>query len=263
MLNEILSQFTVDSHIYLWDMIARICMAVVIGFLLGLERELSHHPAGIKTHVLVCLGSALTSLIATEMAYQANAIPASLDLSRIAAGVVSGMGFIGAGAIMKARDGTVVTGITTAATLWVSSGLGLAIGMGYYRMALLSFLAIYAATLLLKLLEKKVLMRKRTRCIEVVFTEKSVSIPILDAYFENKHITVLSLDYLSNPDHKTLTGQKIYRCRYALRIPTGMVFVALVKDIALLDNILEIYEVYPGKDEAMVLFDETKKPSKE
>ena len=96
-----LSDFYIDTNIYIWDLVARIAMAVVIGFFLGLEREISHHPAGIKTHVLVCLGSAISSLIAVEMAYQARLFPTNLDLSRIASGVVSGMGFIGAGAIIK------------------------------------------------------------------------------------------------------------------------------------------------------------------
>lgn len=246
-----LSQFYFDSNIYIWDLVARIAMAVIVGFLLGLEREISHHPAGIKTHVLVCLGSAISSLIAVEMAYQAQLFPTNLDLSRIASGVVSGMGFIGAGAIIKSRDGTMVTGITTAATLWVSSCLGLAIGMGYYRMSILAFLTIYLTTLLLKWLERRVFVRKRVRCLEVVFTEKSTLIPLLDTYFEGKKIIVTALDYLSHPDHKTSSGQKIYHCRYSLRIPHGMVFVGVIKDLAMIENVLEAYEVFPGKDEAV------------
>ena len=244
------SDFYVDSNIYIWDLVVRIALAVIVGFFLGLEREISHHPAGIKTHVLVCLGSAITSLIAVEMAYQARLIPTSLDLSRIASGVVSGMGFIGAGAIIKSRDGTMVTGITTAATLWVSSCLGLAIGMGYYRMSLIAFVCIYATTLLLKWLERRVFLKKRTRSVEIVFVDKTVLIPQVDSYFESKRIIVTAFDYLSHPE-RTADGKKIYRCRYSLRIPHGLVFVAVIKDLALMDNVLETYEVFPGKDEAI------------
>ncbi len=257
-MDSFISHFNIDSYIYVWDLVLRIGLAVVVGFLLGLEREVSHHPAGIKTHVLVCLGSAITSIIATEMAFQAKNIPTNLDLSRIAAGVVSGMGFIGAGAIMKSRDGTMVTGITTAATLWVASCLGLAVGMGYYRVSLIAFATIYLATLFLKILERKVFVAKRTRCVEIAFTEKSVTIPILDNYMNSKKISVISLDYISHPDHVTASGQKIYRCRYTLRIPHGIVFVAVIKDLAMLDNVLEIYEVFPGKDETAPLIEEQK-----
>lgn len=249
----ILSDFYQDGAIALWDLFARIFLAVVIGFLLGLEREISHHPAGIKTHVLVCLGAAIASMISVEMAYQANIINCSLDLSRIAAGVVSGMGFIGAGAIMKSRDGTMVTGITTAATLWVSSCLGLAVGMGYYRITFIAFIIIYLATFLMKLLERKVFVSKRIRKIEVVFTEKGTVIPIIDSFLENKKITVMAFEYISHPDNKTASGQKIYHCRYTLRIPHGLVFVALIKDLAMFENILELYEVFPGKDESIAI----------
>lgn len=253
------ADFYNDSSIFIGDLIARIVLAIVIGFFLGLEREVSHHPAGIKTHVLVCLGAAIASMIAVEMAFQANIIDCSLDLSRIAAGVVSGMGFIGAGAIMKAKDGTMVTGITTAATLWVAGCLGLAVGMGYYRMSLISFASMYVATFLMKLLERKAFVSKRIRCIEIVFTEKGTVIPMLDAFFEGKKITVMALDYISHPDNKTSSGQKIYHCRYTLRIPHGLLLVALIKDIALFENVLEIYEVFPGKDESMTIFSENQK----
>ena len=104
------------------DIIVRTLVSVLVGMLIGLEREISNHPAGMKTHALVCLGSAVCTMISDEMTYQLTGNTAlnafgSCDISRIAAGVVSGIGFIGAGAIIKSKDGSVVTGITTAATV--------------------------------------------------------------------------------------------------------------------------------------------------
>ena len=238
--------FYCDNNIFFWDLCLRIVLAVIVGFFIGLERELSHHPAGIKTHVLVCLGSAITSLIATEMAYQSLIIPASLDLSRIAAGVVSGMGFIGAGAIIKSRDGTMVSGITTAAMLWVSSCLGLAIGMGYYRMSILAFIAMYVATFALKNLERKVLLRRRLKKIEISFTEKSSVIPTIDSYFSTKKIKVLSMEYLTDQEDPIRSGQIIYRCRYVLHMPREVLLVGIIGDLAMLENILDIKEVFSG-----------------
>jgi len=236
------------------DVILRVFTAVIIGFLLGLERELSHHPAGMKTHMLVCLGSALASMIAVEMAYHTAVLPADarVDLSRIASGVVSGMGFIGAGAIMKSRDGTMVTGITTAATLWISACLGLAIGMAYYRMSIVTAAAVISATLLLKRLEKRFFAAARERGIDIILLNKRETLPALEKYFETKRITVVSFEYKRHPDQRTAAGESVYYCRYNLRIPHGMVFAGLVRDLAMTnENILEVYETLHGKETAL------------
>ena len=134
------------------SIIVRVIVAAVVGILVGIERELSNHPAGMKTHSLVCLGAAITSIISQEISYDISSmmvtadIGAKVDVSRIASGVVSGIGFIGAGAIIKSKDGSVVTGITTAATVWISGCMGLAIGMGYYRVTLVAFIMVMIST---------------------------------------------------------------------------------------------------------------------
>ncbi len=117
-----------------WDATAalRLLLAAVLGGLVGFERQRRHHPAGLRTHTLVCLGSALIMLVSEDIAARyldrTNADPA-----RIAAQVVSGIGFLGAGTIM--REGLTVRGLTTAASLWVVAALGLAVGAGYYLAA--------------------------------------------------------------------------------------------------------------------------------
>ena len=239
------------SYMPLWDIALRVFMACLIGFLLGLEREIYHHPAGMKTHMLVCLGSALTSMVAFEMAFHAGAMPveARVDLSRIASGVVSGMGFIGAGAIIKSRDGTMVTGITTAANLWVSACLGIAVGMGYYYMSAAVLLAVLFVTVFLKSIEKKMFAKKRERSIDIMLLNKEVTLPALDAYFSSKKITVVSFEYRRYPEGRALSGETIYQCRYTIKLPHGMVFVALIGDLALIENIVEAYESLRGEGE--------------
>ena len=198
------------TQILTWpDITIRVLAAIAIGLVIGIEREISNHPAGMKTHVLVCLGSALASIIAAEMGLSIYLYPgARVDLSRIASGVVSGMGFIGAGAIMKSRDGTMVTGITTAATLWATACMGLAVGMGYFRMAFIVFLAVSGTTVILKALREDSLLVSERR-LELYITDKRTTIPQLDDYFERKKITVLSFEYLLSGDHFNSAGERI------------------------------------------------------
>lgn len=115
-----------------YDVAIRLILACLLGGLIGLERESVSRPAGLRTYTLVCMGSALAMIVSQEMYYQYhNTI--SADPGRIAAQVVSGIGFLGAGTIM--REGANITGLTTAAGLWVVSCVGLAVGAGLYLAA--------------------------------------------------------------------------------------------------------------------------------
>jgi|SRR3989338_6304211 len=110
------------------EVFLRLILAVVAGGFIGLEREVVHKPAGIRTHMLVCLGSALFVLIAIE------SLPD--EAAKIIAGIATGIGFLGAGTIFKAKSE--VHGLTTAASIWAVSAVGLAIGLGYYLMTAIS-----------------------------------------------------------------------------------------------------------------------------
>ncbi len=108
-----------------WELIGRLILATVLGFLVGLERELAGRPAGVRTHALATLGAATFALISVQ------AFPGS-DPARVAAGVVTGLGFLGAGMIMKDGGQHGVQGLTTAAGIWAVGGVGLAVGSGLY-----------------------------------------------------------------------------------------------------------------------------------
>ena len=114
-------------------MLARLFVATLCGGLIGLEREIHGKVAGLRTHALVSLGSALIMLVSMDMFAAYRGI-ASVDPTRIAAQVVSGIGFLGAGAIIRFPTG--ITGLTTAASLWVVSAIGLASGAGFFKPAL-------------------------------------------------------------------------------------------------------------------------------
>jgi putative Mg2+ transporter-C (MgtC) family protein len=119
------------SSISNWEILLRLVIAAGLGGAVGLERELRERQAGLRTHLVVCVGSALFTLVS---AYGFTG--PRVDPTRIAAQIVSGIGFLGAGAII--RQGLSVRGLTTAATLWLVAAIGMASGAGYYAAALMA-----------------------------------------------------------------------------------------------------------------------------
>ena len=122
------------------EMVMRLLLTLVLGGLVGLERQVHRRDAGLRTHILVALGSCLIMLTSLYV-FDIYKEQVSLDPVRIAAGVVTGIGFLGAGTIIRSPDG--VKGLTTAASLWVVAGIGLAVGVGFNK------IAIYATVLVL------------------------------------------------------------------------------------------------------------------
>ena len=116
-----------------WELLLRLVLSCVLGGMIGYERQSRHKSAGLRTNILVCLGSCLI-MVLSQALYQNVEGKTNADPARLAAQVVSGIGFLGAGAIMK--EGLTVTGLTTAACLWVVAGVGLAVGAGFYSGAL-------------------------------------------------------------------------------------------------------------------------------
>jgi putative Mg2+ transporter-C (MgtC) family protein len=107
----------------------RLLLAAVLGGIIGFQREMAKKPAGLRTHILICMGSALFTVVSVL------GFTGSVDPSRIAAGVVTGIGFIGAGVIFRGMRGDKVMGITTAASIWITAAIGIAAGVGLYIIA--------------------------------------------------------------------------------------------------------------------------------
>ena len=147
------------------EALGRLMLAGVLGAVIGLERESHRRPAGFRTHTLVCLGSALVMLVsAYGLSWQPGAWP--YDPTRIAAQVVSGIGFLGAGTIL--REGPVIRGLTTAASLWVVAGIGLAVGAGFYLGAVVTTALSVATLVWLSRIERRVLFSKEQELSLVV-----------------------------------------------------------------------------------------------
>ena len=135
-----------------WEMAIRLLMSCILGGLIGYEREAHRKTAGLRTHILVSIGSCLIMILSIKI-YESVQGFTNADPTRLAAQVVSGIGFLGAGSIIK--DGPSVKGLTTAASLWVVSGVGLAVGSGYYMGALMTTGLVFLTLTILSRFENK------------------------------------------------------------------------------------------------------------
>lgn len=149
------------------SILVRLLLAVIVGGLIGSERGKHGSAAGLRTHILVCIGSAMTALTGL---YASNTLHATDDILRLAAQVISGIGFLGAGMIIV-KNGNVVTGLTTAAGMWATAAIGIALGFGFYVGALVATVACFFTTAVLTRMERK---RKETThiYIEIDLTKK-------------------------------------------------------------------------------------------
>lgn len=169
------------------ELIIRLICSFIAGFIIGFERERNGHPAGLKTHILVSVGACLIMIISTE-AFSGG------DPARLAAQVVSGIGFIGAGAIMRDNSGG-IRGITTAATLWIVACIGLGFGSGMFYYTLAALIIVTLTLLLIKKIENKI---TRKNCI-ITFTcdsNQMISKTIIDSFSENQ---IEIKDFVINP----------------------------------------------------------------
>jgi putative Mg2+ transporter-C (MgtC) family protein len=144
------------------EALLRLALAAFLGALIGVERELRDRQAGLRTHLLVALGSALFTIVSAygfEDFLRSGQSVVRADPTRIAAQIVTGIGFLGAGAII--RQGASVRGLTTAATLWVVAAVGLASGAGYYSGAVIATLLVLFALYPLRILAYKIVRRFR------------------------------------------------------------------------------------------------------
>jgi putative Mg2+ transporter-C (MgtC) family protein len=140
------------------DLLGRLALAVLLGGIVGVERELSGKPAGLRTNILICLGSALLMDLSITLGMLDGEVRVG-DPARIAAQVVTGVGFLGAGTIMQARGE--VVGLTTAATIWVVAAIGLAVGAGHRAEAIAAALLVTLVLTALGWLERWMLSFRR------------------------------------------------------------------------------------------------------
>jgi putative Mg2+ transporter-C (MgtC) family protein len=186
----------------------KIALSILCGGILGLERELKDKPAGIKTNILICLASTLYTsasvLISHSLADQGH----FGDPGRVAAQIVSGIGFLGGGTIIQSRGA--ILGLTTAATIFVVAALGICIGIGYGGIALLCALIVIAVMVGMTLFEDRVLGRSLTFSCELVIDELSRTLKgELDLSLQQNDLTIR--DFQISSKGKLTTISLVYR----------------------------------------------------
>ncbi|WP_142685174.1 MgtC/SapB family protein [Chitinophaga polysaccharea] len=174
------------------EILIRLLLAAVFGGIIGLERERKDWAAGLRTHMMVSVGAALTMMVSaygfSDILGHPNVV---LDPSRVAAQVISGIGFIGAGTILFLKEG-VVRGLTTAAGLWTVAAIGLATGGGMYFAAFIATAIAIVILWLLQPVEKRFLSRFEQKTVRIITFERSKSIEITDKLFQNTALSITS-----------------------------------------------------------------------
>lgn len=182
------------------SVLIRLALAVIFGGLIGLERERKHRPAGFRTHILICLGAAMTTLTSQ---YLFLSLRQFTDIARLGAQVIAGIGFIGAGSIIVTQRRR-VKGLTTAAGLWASAAIGLCFGAGFYEGGIIAALLILAVELLFSKLEYRIMDNAREVNLLVEYKDLASLNGVL-RYMKEVDLKILSLEILkseSNPANK-------------------------------------------------------------
>ncbi len=159
------------------SVILRVLLAALAGALVGLEREFHGRAAGLRTHMMVALGAALTTMIGL---YAVEELGMSSDPLRVGAQVISGVGFLGAGTILLRGGGSRITGLTTAAGLWTAAAIGLAVGMGFYLGAFLTVIAVMLTFTLVSYVEMLMNRKRQRMAIYLELTSVEAVSPMLE-----------------------------------------------------------------------------------
>jgi putative Mg2+ transporter-C (MgtC) family protein len=176
------------------DIVIRLGLAALLGMMVGYERERQNQPAGLRTHTILAIGSCLAMTISINLAMQFQPLVPNGDPARLAAQVVSGIGFLGAGAIL--RYGTNVKGLTTATSLWTIAIVGLAVGAGHYFASIATTVALLVVLVLLNIFEKKLIHSYTTVNVVVTIIGDADLVNTLQQTFKGlkKHIISTALD---------------------------------------------------------------------
>jgi putative Mg2+ transporter-C (MgtC) family protein len=213
------------------DLILRLVVAAALGAGVGAEREIHGHPAGMRTHLLVCLGSALFTVISIHgfVGVLDPAVEAPVDPSRVAAQIVSGIGFLGAGAILK--DGFTIRGLTTAASLWATAAIGLAAGAGEGSLAVVGTLIVVFSLWPLSLVSDRLrgLVRQTARIRVVV--DSAEAIERARAFLDVRGVAVAALNSERVPHGLAAELTVELRTADLARIAAGLTGVEGVLDV--------------------------------
>ena len=192
--------------------VLRLGCAMLVGIVIGLEREYTHRPAGLRTHILVALGACVVSVLGEMLFLQYAQMGATPDPARLSAQVITGVGFLGAGTIMK--EGVNVKGLTTAASVWAVACLGIAAGFGFYSVALTGMLFTLITLTVFEALQRKLI---HNHSVEDRFLIRAAdladALKVINTTAASPKITVLDLDAVQDGDGYRITFRALFTGR--------------------------------------------------
>jgi len=214
------------------EILIRIGVAVLVGGAIGVEREYKNRPAGMRTHVLVCLGACIIAMLEGLLRAEELGSNVTITLGRLSAQVVSGIGFLGAGTIFMAQKK--IAGLTTAASLWNVACLGLLIGFGYYWVAA----ACCALVLLVLLLLQRLVRVNAIKRVEVRFVHRAETLGYINSFFSKNGIKVLDMDFhIESVGDQKKNESNIYTNLYTLHLPSKVKYADVVNELSEFPNI--------------------------
>lgn len=213
------------------EILVRLLLAVLLGGLIGYEREHTNRPAGFRTHILVCAGAAL-AMATSEYLVRKYSISA-VDPARLGAQVISGIGFLGAGTII--RDGVNVRGLTTAASLWAVSCVGIAVGSGFYLGAFMATVFIFLTLMILKKAERRFSKRGRRRTFVVECGNAGYQVDPVSDLLGKYGVEIRSIQFLKGQDDSRTI-------KLSVRLPEGAAAERILDDLQLIDGVTKVYE---------------------
>jgi len=175
-----------------YELTIRVLISALCGGFIGLERELNNHAAGFRTHILVCIGSTCIMLLSIYGFSQfVDEVNVRVDPARLAAQVITGIGFLGAGAIM--RNGSMISGLTTAASIWVVAAIGLCIGAGFMYLAFLATVLVVIILFVLNKVENVMMRNWRKRDVVIQLIDRPGSLANITSLFSRYDIQISNM----------------------------------------------------------------------
>ena len=214
------------------EIVIRLGLSLIFSTIIGLEREVKHRPAGLKTHVIVCLGATIIALMQQQIMYEVLATGSpfmSSDPARLIAQCISGIGFLGAGTIIVTNR--TVSGLTTAASLWMTACLGLAVGMGYYEISVVGFGFVMLALIGLKSL---VFIKFPSR-VQIQYISKETKDYLID-FFKSNNIEAKDINY----SVELFENYRVYTVEYEVDLPKKMNSSFIIDALGSNDDIINI-----------------------
>lgn len=217
---------------YMVEIMLRLILAAFLGGVVGYEREHTNRPAGFRTHILVCVGSALV-MVTSEFIFDKYGRAANIDPARLGAQVISGIGFLGAGTII--RDGFNVRGLTTAASLWAVSCVGIAAGIGFYEGAVAATLMIFLTLITLKKAEKYFTKKNKYKALIIESENLAGQVGNVSGIFDKYGIEMKSIQLYKNKENALMI-------KLLVKMPDGGAGMQTISDLQALQGIKKVYE---------------------